>query len=134
MPPVKVRVGQTDRYTRQNRSKLPSIVKGATTRALNKGFDSVVTVAPNNGSQLKEQMFLMADLVGVPDDLMDKLEQMDETNLSKMAQVNKYAFEMFFDYGTGSFNEGGYWEFDDEKLDDVEQFITQYERLFGQLQ
>ncbi len=129
------RIGNTKRYVRNNVQKLPSIAKGATTRAIKKGFNSVVDEEQFSGDFLKNSVIKMGETLGLPQEMWNKINAMDSSKLEKYYRTNKFSFELYFSYGSAELmdEELGYFEFDESKLQDVQEFINQYERLFGTL-
>lgn len=125
------RIEGTNRYSTTNYGKLKSIAKGQVTKAINKG--NFLNRTDANGVQLKQSVMDMADRIQPSQYLYNKLMAMDPENLAIMYSNAKFTFNEYFSYENAYYEEGYGFIFEDEKFEEVERFIDNYERYFGSL-
>lgn len=82
----------------------------------------------NDGKQLKQGMIAMVDRIGGSTEQMATIEQMDENILAAMYDANDITFEVFFNY-EGVTKNDGYYFVSDEKRQDIDWFIKEYEKV-----
>lgn len=83
------------------------------------------------GESLKAGIIGMAVRANVRQEQMDLLEAMDPNNLADWYAVNPTAFEIYWSYEHIE-DLGGYYVVGDEKKEDIDFFIEEYYRLFGE--
>jgi len=82
------------------------------------------------GQVLKKGVIGMGTRAVAPDWMMEKLQKMDPRYLQGLYERNKLLFEIYYSYEGIDFHEGVY-VVSDEKLDDIELLINEYERVYG---
>lgn len=95
-----------------------------------RGIRQMYSDAKTDGEALHDSILGMADRVGVTTEQYNKLASMDPDILAQMYNANDLTFEVFFNYeGINKVN--GTYIVSDEKRQDVEWFINEYERIAG---
>jgi hypothetical protein len=82
------------------------------------------------GQVLKKGIIGMGTRAVAPDWMMEKLQKMDARYLQGLYESNKLLFEVYFSYEGIDYHDGVF-EVDDQKLDDIELLINEYERVYG---
>jgi hypothetical protein len=82
------------------------------------------------GQVLKKGIIGMGVRAVAPDWMMEKLQKMDARYLQGLYESNRLLFEVYFSYEGIDYHDGVY-EVDDQKLDDIELLINEYERVYG---
>ena len=95
-----------------------------------RGIRQMYSDAKTDGEALRDSILAMADRVGVTSEQYAKLSNMDPELLAQMYNSNDLTFEVFFNYeGINKVN--GTYIVSDEKRQDVDWFINEYERVAG---
>ena len=95
-----------------------------------RGIRQMYSDAKTDGQALHDSILGMADRVGVTTEQYNKLANMDADILAQMYNANDLTFEVFFNYeGINKVN--GTYIVSDEKRQDVDWFINEYERIAG---
>jgi len=82
------------------------------------------------GQVLKKGIIGMGTRAVAPDWMMEKLQKMDARYLQGLYESNKLLFEVYFSYEGIEYYDGVF-EVDDQKLEDIELLIREYERVYG---
>lgn len=85
------------------------------------------------GEQLKKGIEGMGHRAALDDERMEKLERMDPDKLKSMYDSNELLFEVFFNYGGIKETEYGAYQVEDQKIQEIDWFIGEYERTWGAL-
>ena len=121
------------RYELLHRRKAVAAAKASTTRQMRLG-DTGLDVKPIGslieGEVLKKGVIGMGTRAVAPDWMMVKLQKMDPRYLQGLYEKNKLLFEVYYSYEGIDFYDGVY-VVGDEKLDDIELLINEYERIYG---
>ena len=82
------------------------------------------------GQVLKKGIIGMGTRAVAPDWMMEKLQKMDARYLQGLYESNRLLFEVYFSYEGIEYYDGVF-EVEDQKLDDIELLIREYERVYG---
>lgn len=127
-----VKVGGQTRFTLQNPAQARLAARGITTRLVRSGAGLEASGDYLMGEQIKRSMLAMAARASLPDEQVARLEAMDPAKIDWMYHNNRLLFERFFDYSGINFDAGrGYTVAEDSKIDEVEEMLNAYDRLFG---
>lgn len=139
----RVTVQQDDktRYALVNPKVAWSSAKGLVTRSINRGPSRAARARrrarlesrAETAGTLKEGVVQMAERIGVGEEQMEKLERMDENKLMELYDSNRLIFDVYFSYHGIDYEYGYGYIVDEDRIDEVDMFIEQYERLFGEL-
>ena len=95
-----------------------------------RGIRQMYSDAKTDGQALHDSILGMADRVSVTTEQYNKLNNMDPEILAQMFNSNNLTFEVFFNYeGINKVN--GTYIVSEEKREDVDWFIREYERIAG---
>lgn len=125
--------GTKGRYELLEHRKAIASAKGRTTKQLklgDSGLDYRPTASLIEGQVLKRGVIGMGTRAVAPDWMMEKLHKMDPRYLQGMYESNRLLFEVFYSYEGIEFYNGVYVA-GDEKLEDIELLIREYERVYG---
>ena len=82
------------------------------------------------GQVLKKGIIGMGVRAVAPDWMMEKLQKMDPRYLQGLYESNRLLFEVYFSYEGIEYYDGVF-EVEDQKLEDIELLIREYERVYG---
>jgi hypothetical protein len=121
------------RYELLHRRKAVAAAKRGTTiqqKLGDTGLDYRPVGSLIEGQVLKKGVIGMGTRAVAPDWMMQKLQKMDPRYLQGLYEKNKLLFEVYYSYEGIDFHDGVYMV-GDEKLDDIELLINEYERIYG---
>ena len=125
--------GPRKRFELLHRRKAIAAAKGRTTiqtKLGQTGLEWRPTGSLIEGQVLKKGIIGMGTRAVAPDWMMEKLQKMDPRYLQGLYESNKLLFEIYFSYEGIEYHDGVF-EVEDQKLEDIELLIREYERVYG---
>ena len=125
--------GPRKRFELLHRRKAIAAAKGRTTVQTKFGATGLEwrpTGSLIEGQVLKKGIIGMGTRAVAPDWMMEKLQKMDARYLQGLYESNKLLFEIYFSYEGIEYHDGVF-EVEDQKLEDIELLIREYERVYG---
>ena len=125
--------GPRKRFELLHRRKAIAAAKGRTTVQTKFGATGLEwrpTGSLIEGQVLKKGIIGMGTRAIAPDWMMEKLQKMDARYLQGLYESNKLLFEIYFSYEGIEYHDGVF-EVEDQKLEDIELLIREYERVYG---
>ncbi len=127
---ARVKIGVTGSRAQLAYKELTKAAAQGENTKIIRGIRQLYSDAKTDGQALHDSILGMADRVGVTTEQYNKLANMDPEILAQMYNSNDLTFEVFFNYeGINKVN--GTYIVSDEKREDVDWFIREYERIAG---
>jgi hypothetical protein len=129
------RVGGRKRKEIYAKRKTVAAAKGGGTKQLRlgeTGLDYRPMGSLIEGQVIKKGVLGMATRAIATNEQMSKIQKMDPRYLQGMYENNRLLFDIYFSYDNIDFH-NGYYTVGDEKLEDIELLILEYERIYGTL-
>lgn len=125
---ARVKIGVTGSRAQLAYKDLAKAAAAGENTKIQRGIRRMHMGKTNDGKKLKEGMVAMVDRIGGTTEQVNKIEQMDENILAAMYDANDITFEVFFNY-EGVTKNDGYYIVSDEKRQDIDWFIKEYEKV-----
>jgi len=125
--------GPRKRFELLHRRKAIAAAKGRTTIQTKLGETGLEWRPAGSlieGQVLKKGIIGMGVRAVAPDWMMEKLQKMDPRYLQGLYESNRLLFEVYFSYEGIEYYDGVF-EVEDQKLEDIELLINEYERVYG---
>lgn len=129
------RVGKRTRKEIFAKRKTIAAAKGAGTKQLRlgeTGLDYRPMGSLIEGQVIKKGVVGMATRAVANNEQMRKIQKMDARYLQGMYENNRLLFDVYFSYDNIESHDG-YYTVGDEKLEDIDLLIREYERIYGPL-